>query len=145
MDDSFNLQRFVAAQADVFPEVEKELRAGRKQSHWIWFIFPQLAGLGFSSMAQLYAIESLEEARAYLAHPVLGPRLRACTQWVLAVEGRNSSEIFGAPDDRKFCSSMTLFAQAAPKGVFDAALTKFCGGEADAATLDLLARGGKSV
>ncbi|MCW2316210.1 uncharacterized protein (DUF1810 family) [Rhodoblastus acidophilus] len=146
MADSFDLQRFVDAQADVFGQVESELRAGRKRSHWMWFVFPQLAGLGFSTMAQCYAIESLDEARAYLAHPVLGPRLRACTTWVCAVEGRSLHDIFGAPDDMKFRSSMTLFDRAAPdESVFRAALAKFCGGAPDPATLDLLARGGKSV
>jgi len=144
--DSFDLQRFVDAQADVFGQVESELRAGRKRSHWMWFVFPQLAGLGFSTMAQCYAIESLDEARAYLAHPVLGPRLRACTTWVRAVEGRSLHDIFGAPDDMKFRSCMTLFERAAPgESLFGAALAKFCGGAPDPATLDLLARGGKSV
>jgi uncharacterized protein (DUF1810 family) len=139
--DPFNLQRFVAAQADVFGQVEAELHAGRKRSHWIWFIFPQLAGLGFSSTAQFYALASLDEARAYLVHPLLGPRLRACVGWVMAVEGRGLAEIFGAPDDAKFRSSMTIFDRAAPtEDVFRAALTKFCGGEADPRTLELLAR-----
>jgi uncharacterized protein (DUF1810 family) len=144
--DEFNLQRFVDAQADVFAQVEAELRAGRKRSHWMWFIFPQLAGLGFSQMSQFYALESLEEARAYLAHPMLGPRLRACTNWVCAVEGRNLREILGAPDDAKFRSCMTLFAQAAPQEViFGEALAKLCGGQPDPATLELLARARKSV
>lgn len=144
--DAFNLQRFVDAQADVFDRVEAELRAGRKRSHWMWFIFPQLAGLGFSQMAQFYALESLEEARAYLAHPILGPRLRACAKWVCAVEGRGLGEIFGAPDDAKFRSSMTLFAQAAPQEpIFAEALAKLCGGQPDPATLELLARARKSV
>jgi uncharacterized protein (DUF1810 family) len=146
MDDPFNLQRFVEAQADVFGRVEAELRAGRKQSHWMWFIFPQLAGLGFSTMAHVYAIASLDEARAYLAHPVLGSRLRSCTQAVCAVEGRSLRGIFGTPDDMKFRSCMTLFAQAAPEDeMFGAALTKFCGGAPDPATLDLLAKDRKSV
>ncbi|MCW2274925.1 DUF1810 family protein [Rhodoblastus acidophilus] len=144
--DGFDLQRFVDAQAHVFAQVETELRAGRKRSHWMWFIFPQLAGLGFSQMAQLYALESLEEARAYLAHPILGPRLRACANWVCAVEGRTLNEILGAPDDAKFRSSMTLFAQAAPQEpVFAEALAKLCGGQPDPATLELLARARKSV
>ncbi|MBB4199405.1 calpastatin [Rhodoblastus sphagnicola] len=146
MDDIFNLQRFVAAQADVFSQVESELRAGRKRTHWMWFVFPQLAGLGSSPMAKFYAIGSLDEARAYLAHPALGPRLRACAEILCALEGRSLREILGAPDDAKFRSSMTLFAQAAPgDSLFGAALAKFCGGAPDQATLDLLARGAKSV
>jgi len=140
-----NLQRFVDAQADVFAQVESELRAGRKRSHWMWFIFPQLAGLGFSHMSQFYALDSLAEARAYLAHPILGPRLRACVKWVCAIEGRGLGEIFGAPDDAKFRSSMTLFAQAAPEEpVFAEALAKTCGGQSDPATLNLLAKTHKS-
>jgi uncharacterized protein (DUF1810 family) len=146
MDDPFNLQRFVDAQAGVFAEVEAELRAGRKRSHWMWFVFPQFSGLGFSAMSQLYALRSLEEAQAYLAHPILGFRLRASARCVCAVEGRGLNEIFGAPDDAKFRSSMTLFAQAAPEEpIFRAALAKFCNGAADSATLDLLAKATKSV
>jgi uncharacterized protein (DUF1810 family) len=145
-DDPFNLQRFVDAQADVFDRVEAELRGGRKRSHWMWFIFPQLAGLGSSQMAQFYALGSLEEARAYLAHPVLGPRLRACATWVCAVEGRSLAEILGAPDDAKFRSSMTLFAQAAPgEEIFADALAKLCGGRPDPTTISLLANSRKSV
>jgi uncharacterized protein (DUF1810 family) len=144
--DAFNLQRFVDAQADVFDRVEMELRAGRKRSHWMWFIFPQLAGLGFSQMSQFFALESVEEARAYLGHPILGERLRACTNWVCAVEGRSLGEIFGAPDDAKFRSCMTLFAQAAPQEpIFGEALAKLCGGQPDPATVELLARARKSV
>jgi len=146
MTDPFNLQRFVDAQAGVFDRVEAELRAGRKRSHWMWFVFPQLAGLGFSQMAQFYALASLQEARAYLAHPLLGPRLRACTDWVCAAEGRGLREILGPPDDMKFRSSMTLFAQAAPEeAIFSAALAKFCEGLPDPATLELLAQAEKSV
>jgi uncharacterized protein (DUF1810 family) len=146
MDDSLDLQRFVDAQAEVFDRVEAELRAGRKRSHWMWFVFPQLAGLGVSEMARRYAIRSLDEARAYLAHPVLGPRLRACAAWVCAVEGRSLPDILGPPDDTEFRSSMTLFAQAAPEdAVFGAALAKYCGGAPDPATLALLAGARKSV
>src|ERR1700677_1361041 len=112
--DGFGLQRFVDAQAGVYERARDELREGRKRSHWMWFIFPQIAGLGFSAMAQRYAIASLDEARAYLRHPILGPRLEECTRLVVAVSGRTATEILGSPDDMKFCSSMSLFAQAAP-------------------------------
>jgi uncharacterized protein (DUF1810 family) len=110
--DPFDLQRFVDAQARVYPEVVDELRAGRKRSHWIWFIFPQIAGLGSSPTAARYAISSLDEARAYLRHELLGPRLHECAQLVNAVRGRSIHEIFGSPDDLKVRSSMTLFARA---------------------------------
>lgn len=134
--DPFRLQRFVDAQAGVYRQVIEELRAGRKRSHWMWFIFPQIRGLGFSAMAAAYAISSLNEARAYLAHPLLGPRLRECTALVNAVEGRTAGEIFGYPDDLKFRSSMTLFARAAQDNrVFRDALDKYFGGNEDAATL----------
>src|ERR1700761_5048249 len=115
MDDPHDLQRFVDAQAPVWPQVREELRRGRRASHWMWFVFPQLRGLGHSAMAQRYAIASLEEARAYLAHPVLGARLHECTALVLAAKNRTLAQIFGAPDDMKFCSSMTLFCHAAPQ------------------------------
>jgi uncharacterized protein (DUF1810 family) len=134
--DPFDLARFVDAQAPVIDGVLSELRAGAKRSHWMWFVFPQIAGLGFSPMAQRYAIVSLDEARAYLAHPVLGPRLRICTEAVLSVEGRSAHTIFGSPDDLKFHSSMTLFRIAAPdEALFVAALAKYFGGQDDAATL----------
>jgi uncharacterized protein (DUF1810 family) len=110
--DPFNLQRFVNPQARVYRTVVDELRAGRKRSHWIWFIFPQVAGLGSSPMAARYAIGSLDEARAYLRHGVLGPRLRECVRLVSAVQGRSIDEIFGFPDDLKLRSSMTLFVRA---------------------------------
>jgi uncharacterized protein (DUF1810 family) len=119
--------------------VVEELSAGRKRSHWMWFIFPQLAGLGFSAMARQYAISSLAEARAYLAHPLLGARLRECSGLVLAVQGATVHGIFGSPDNLKFHSSMTLFAQAAPDAaVFRDCLDKYFGGVPDPATLDLL-------
>jgi uncharacterized protein (DUF1810 family) len=138
--DSFALERFVRAQAGVIDSVLSELRAGRKQSHWMWFIFPQIAGLGRSPTAVHYAIASLDEARAYLAHPVLGARLRHCTQLVLDIEGKSIHAIFGAPDDLKFLSSMTLFAHAAPaEKLFAHALEKYFSGAEDAATLALLA------
>lgn len=132
--DVFNLQRFVAAQEPVYGAVCDELRRGRKQSHWMWFIFPQIAGLGFSAMSVKYAISGLDEARAYLAHPVLGPRLIECTRLV-GEPGRPVEDIFGSPDDMKFRSSMTLFAKAQGEGVFSGAIEKYCGGEFDEATL----------
>ncbi len=119
--------------------VLEELKSGHKQSHWMWFVFPQLAGLGHSAMAQRYALADLAEARAYLAHPVLGPRLKQCTELVLAVEGKTANDIFGSPDDLKFRSSMTLFARAAPdERPFRAALDRYFDGEADALTLGKL-------
>jgi uncharacterized protein (DUF1810 family) len=134
--DPFDLQRFVDAQRAVYDRVIAELREGRKRSHWMWFVFPQIAGLGSSPMAQRYAIASRAEAAAYLAHPVLGPRLRECTRLVLAVEGRTLHDIFGSPDDMKFRSSMTLFAEAAPgEEAFRSALDKYFSGDSDAATL----------
>src|SRR6056297_1672618 len=114
--DPYDLERFVTAQEQVIGSVKRELRGGRKRSHWMWFVFPQIAGLGRSEMAQRYAIDSLEEARAYLAHPVLWPRLRECTELVLNIEGRTANEVFGSPDDLKFRSSMTLFERAADDG-----------------------------
>lgn len=136
MSDTCDLQRFTEAQEPVYPRVVSELRAGRKQSHWMWFIFPQIAGLGHSAMAQRYAVRSRAEAVAYLAHPVLGPRLLECTRLVNAVEGKDINTILGSPDDMKFRSSMTLFARAASDDTeFAAALNKYFGGEFDAATL----------
>jgi len=127
MSDPFGLQRFVDAQAPVYPRVVAELRHGQKQSHWMWFIFPQLAGLGFSPMAQRFALRSRDEAVAYLGHGVLGPRLRECTALINAIEGRAIGEILGSPDDLKFRSSMPLFA-------------KYYGGTPDHKTLALLGR-----
>lgn len=142
MDDRFDLARFVQAQAAVHDDVVAELRAGRKRTHWMWFVFPQLAGLGFSPMAQRYAIGSLEEARAYLAHPVLGPRLLECSALVLAAPEPDVHRIFGSPDDLKFRSCMTLFAQAAPQEpVFRQCLDRFFGGEPDPRTVASLAGG----
>lgn len=140
MTDPFDLKRFVDAQAPVYQRVLSELRRGQKQSHWMWFIFPQLAGLGHSAMAQRFAIASRDEALAYLGHAVLGPRLRECTALVNAVDGRTIREIFGSPDDLKFCSSMTLFAAVSSDPAFAAALRKFYGGTKDRNTLDLLGR-----
>jgi uncharacterized protein (DUF1810 family) len=132
---SQNLQRFLDAQAPVYARVKAELGAGAKKSHWMWFVFPQIAGLGHSPTAQFYAIAALEEARAYAAHPVLGPRLLECTRLVLAHSGTPIEEIFGTPDDLKFRSSMTLFAQATGKAIFREALDIFFGGAEDFATL----------
>jgi uncharacterized protein (DUF1810 family) len=140
MTDPFDLKRFVDAQAPVYPRVLSELRQGRKQSHWMWFIFPQLAGLGHSPMAQRFAIRSRDEALAYLGHDVLGPRLRECTTLVNAVEGRTIQEILGNPDDLKFHSSMTLFGAVSSDPLFAAAIRKFYGGTPDRRTLELLAR-----
>ncbi len=137
--DPFNLQRFVDAQATAYRQVCEELRAGRKRSHWIWFIFPQMRGLGHSEMAQHYGVSSREEAEAYLAHPVLGARLRECTRLVVEVEGRSVDQIFGDPDNLKFRSSMSLFASAAPdEPLFRQALQKYFGGQLDPNTVALL-------
>ena len=143
MDDPYDLRRYVLAQEPVFARVCAELAAGHKQSHWMWFIFPQLQGLGSSPTAQHFAIGSLEEARAYLAHPLLGARLRQCTQLVNRVEGRSAQAIFGYPDHLKFRSCMTLFACAAEgaadgDAVFSAALARYFAGEADPLTRELL-------
>lgn len=140
MTDAFDLKRFVDAQAQVYPRVVAELRQGRKQSHWMWFIFPQLAGLGHSAMAQRYAIRSRDEALAYLGHAVLGKRLRECTALVNAVQGRTIREILGSPDDLKFRSSMTLFAAVCSEPEFTAAIRKICAGTPDRKTLELLGR-----
>jgi uncharacterized protein (DUF1810 family) len=139
MAGDYDLERFVAAQDGVFEQVVRELRQGRKGSHWMWFIFPQIAGLGQSAMAQRYAIGSLEEAKAYLRHPVLGPRLNECTRLVNAIDGRTIEEIFGYPDDLKFRSSMSLFARAADdEPVFAEALEKYFGGAPDPLTTERL-------
>jgi uncharacterized protein (DUF1810 family) len=139
-DDPFDLERFVTAAAPVYEMVVRELREGQKRTHWIWFIFPQLRGLGRSSTARFFGITSLTEARAYLAHPVLGTRLVACVQMVLALDGRSLNAIFGNPDDLKFRSSMTLFAVAAgaSESVFQQALGRYCDGIPDDQTLALL-------
>jgi uncharacterized protein (DUF1810 family) len=140
MTDTFDLQRFVDAQSFVIDEVTKELRAGRKRTHWMWFIFPQAEGLGSSPRAQRYAIRSHAEATAYLAHPLLGPRLVDCTQVVCAVKDRTIHDILGSPDDMKFKSSMTLFEAVSADSAFAAALAQFYGGERDQATLGILSR-----
>jgi uncharacterized protein (DUF1810 family) len=137
--DPYNLKRFLDAQDEVFGQVCSELREGRKRTHWMWFIFPQLKGLGHSTTAEFYALSSLEEAEAYLSHPVLGARLRQCAELVNQIEGRTVDQIFGSPDNLKFRSCMTLFAQLESNNqVFKDALEKHFGGEADTRTLELL-------
>jgi uncharacterized protein (DUF1810 family) len=142
--DPFDLARFVSAQAGAFDAAIQELRAGRKRSHWMWFVFPQLKGLGLSPTAQHYGLVSLAEADAYLRHPLLGPRLAAAVAAVQASPAANLTSLFGAPDDLKFRSSMTLFDIAAPEGPYRAALERWCDGQGDARTLELLERGGGS-
>ena len=142
--DPFDLARFVEAQAPVYENALAELRAGRKRSHWMWFIFPQIRGLGISPTAQYYALSGLEEARAYLAHPLLGARLLACTAAVTAHRENGVSGIFGSPDDLKFRSSMTLFARAtADNAEFLEALRRYFGGAGDPLTLTRLDQGGR--
>jgi uncharacterized protein (DUF1810 family) len=134
-----SLQRFIDAQARDYAPVLAELRSGRKRSHWIWYVFPQIAGLGSSAMSQRYAIASCEEARAYAEHPMLGARLRECTRLVLDIGGRTAEEIFPYPDDLKFRSCMTLFERcAADPSLFRAALDKYFGGQPDPLTLEIL-------
>ena len=135
-----SLERYIKAQAPVYARALAELKRGEKQSHWMWYIFPQIAGLGRSSISQTYAIQSLEEAQEYLAHPVLGARMRECCRVLLALEGKTAHEIFHSPDDLKFRSSLTLFARAAPdESLFDDLLVKYFESEEDPATLELLA------
>jgi uncharacterized protein (DUF1810 family) len=137
--DPFDLQRFADAQDRVYGTVLAELRAGAKRSHWIWFVFPQLRGLGHSATAMRYGISSLDEARAYLMHEVLGPRLRECARLIAQIDGRSADDIFGWPDNLKVRSSMTLFARATDNDAeFRAVLDKFYNGEEDAATAELL-------
>jgi uncharacterized protein (DUF1810 family) len=139
LDDPHDLQRFVDAQEGGYEQVCRELREGRKRGHWMWFVFPQIGGLGHSATARRFAIASRQEARAYLQHPVLGPRLRECTLLVNRVEGRTLEQIFGYPDDLKFRSSMTLFARATPDNqVFEDALRKYCADGYDPLTLERL-------
>jgi uncharacterized protein (DUF1810 family) len=139
MSGAFDLQRFVDAQTSVFDQVRAELRAGRKRSHWMWFIFPQLKGLGTSPMARRYAISSPAEAEAYVNHPILGPRLRECTQLVMEITGHTIDEIFGYPDNMKFRSSMTLFAHATPDNkIFTDAIEKYFPNGFDPLTMERL-------
>jgi uncharacterized protein (DUF1810 family) len=134
------LERFIDAQAPIYAQALAELQAGAKQSHWMWFVFPQIAGLGESATSRAYAIQSLAEARAYLAHPLLGQRLRECCQAMMNVRGKSAREVFGSPDDMKFHSCLTLFAETAPDEVlFYNLLEKYFDGDADEATLELLA------
>lgn len=137
--DPHGLDRFVRAQDGVYDQVLSEIRAGRKRSHWMWFIFPQVEGLGSSAMARRYAIRSADEARAYLRHPVLGPRLTDVARAALATDGQSARAIFGSPDDLKLRSSATLFASVSPAGsVFEALLARFFDGKPDDATLRLI-------
>jgi len=138
-NDPFELRRFVEAQEGVYAQALAELKGGRKRSHWMWFVFPQFDGLGVSSTARHYAIKSLDEARAYLAHPLLGPRLRECADALLKVEGRSAAEIMGSPDDLKLRSCATLFARVSPSGsAFARLLEKYYDGRADEKTLRLI-------
>lgn len=138
-DDPYDLRRFVEAQEKVYDRALAEIKSGFKRSHWMWYVFPQVAGLGFSSTSQHYAIKSLDEAKAYLAHPLLGPRLVECVEAALAVEGRTAYEIFGPPDDMKLRSCATLFACVSPPGSsFEKLLDKYFRGKRDEKTLQLL-------
>jgi uncharacterized protein (DUF1810 family) len=137
--DPYNLGRFLEAQEGDYEQALSEIASGRKRSHWMWYIFPQLDGLAFSSTSKHYSIKSLDEARAYLEHPILGPRLLECTEAAVRVEGRTAREIFGSPDDLKLRSCATLFACASPPGsVFDRLLAKYYQGRRDDKTLHLL-------
>ena len=140
MSDPYHLHRFVEAQDSVYANVVKELAAGRKRSHWMWFIFPQVAGLGFSAMAQRFAIGSRAEALAYLAHEILGPRLVECTGLVMNVTGKTIHGILGSPDDLKFHSSMTLFDAVSDNPLFAESLARYFADAKDQATLDILGR-----
>ena len=136
--EAFDPSRFLTAQEPVYAGVLQELRSGRKRTHWMWFVFPQLAGLGHSFMATHYGLADLDQARLYLRHPVLGTRLKECTRIVNALEGRSAYEIFGDPDEMKFRSSMTLFKQASDDNVFGPALATYFAGEEDEMTLGML-------
>jgi len=138
-DDPYDLSRFLQAQQDDYERALSEIKSGRKQTHWMWYIFPQFQGLGFSSTAQHYAIKSIDEARAYLDHPALGPRLVECAEAALGVDGKSAREIFGSPDDLKLRSCATLFACVSPlNSVFTRLLSKYYGGRHDDKTLGLL-------
>jgi uncharacterized protein (DUF1810 family) len=141
MKDEYNLQRFIGSQDQVYAAVLEELRAGEKRGHWMWYIFPQIKGLGHSVMAQQFAVTSQEEAKAYLEHPILGSRLRECTRLVLNVEGRSAEQIFYYPDNLKFRSCMTLFMDTTSgNNIFQEALLKYFEGQPDESTLDILRR-----
>jgi uncharacterized protein (DUF1810 family) len=138
-DDPYDLTRFVRAQESDYERALSEIRSGKKRTHWMWYVFPQIDGLAFSSTAKHYSIKTVAEARAYLDHPILGPRLLECAEAVVRVEGRSATEIFGTPDDLKLRSSATLFACVSPRAtVFERLLTKYYGGERDGKTLQLL-------
>lgn len=137
--DPYDLNRFVQAHEDNYERALSEIKSGRKRSHWMWYIFPQFDGLGFSATSQRYSIKSVAEAKAYLSHPILGPRLTECVEAVLSVEGRSAYEIFSSPDDMKLKSCATLFASVSPKNsIFEQLLEKFFQGERDSKTLGLL-------
>ncbi|MEO7964059.1 MAG: DUF1810 domain-containing protein [Gemmatimonadaceae bacterium] len=139
MDDPHDLHRFVEAQADTYEQALAELKGGQKRTHWMWFIFPQFVGLASSAISERFSIKSTEEATAYLAHSLLGPRLRRCSEAILQLDGQSAPEIFGTPDDLKLRSSMTLFASVLSRGsIFERVLTKYFAGAADEATLRLL-------
>ena len=142
MNDPHGLQRFLDAQEGDYEQALSEIRSGRKRSHWMWYIFPQIDGLAFSATSKRYAIKGVEEAKAYLEHPVLGPRLLACAEAALHVEGRSANEVFGSPDDLKLRSSATLFAAVSPPGsAFERLLDKFYQGKRDEKTIQLLGSG----
>ena len=143
--DPYDLSRFVRAKAGTFEAALEELRAGRKRTHWMWFVFPQLKGLGASPTAQFYGLSGLDEATAYMGHPVLGPRLEAAVDAVQASGASSLHALFGAPDDLKFCSSMTLFAVAAPDGPYQGALDRWCAGGPDPRTVTLLTQTGREA
>lgn len=139
MEESFNLNRFVVAQEKIYTTVVEELKAGKKLSHWMWFIFPQVAGLGRTEIAKRFAIESIDEAKAYVSHQLLGSRLQECIDLMLAIDGKSANDIFGHPDDLKFKSSMTLFLVATPQiDLFQRAINKYYDGHEDHLTIDLL-------
>ena len=141
MSDPYDLSRFVRAQEDVYQQALAEIRSGRKRTHWMWFIFPQLDGLALSATSRRFSISGVQEARAYLEHPVLGPRLHECAEAIVAIEGRSASEILGSPDDLKLRSSATLFAAVLPPGsVFERLIAKYYDGVSDSRTTDLLGR-----
>jgi len=141
MNDPHDLNRFLKAQKPDYAIALSEIISGKKRSHWMWFIFPQYAGLGYSSTSKFYAIKSMAEAKAYLEHPILGPRLMECAEAVMKIEGRTAHEIFGSPDDSKLKSCATLFASVSPSGsIFDRLLTKYYQGQRDEKTLELLGK-----
>ncbi len=143
--DPYDLSRFVSAQAEIFEVAIAELRAGRKRTHWMWFVFPQFKGLGVSPAAKFYGLSGLDEATAYLEHPTLGPRLEAAVDAVQASGAPSLHALFGSPDDLKFRSSMTLFAVASPDGPYQSALDRWCGGQPDPRTVALLSQAGREV